>query len=102
MEINMDLKRDGFSEEEYVDIKRCLETLLSVSKGSQPLDRDFGINLDGVVGYPVNVAKNKLSLEIIEKVEKYEPRVEIDSIEFEYDTDGLLCPRILFCRAKEG
>ena len=48
------------------------------------------------------MAKNMLSLEIIEKVDRYEPRVEVDSIEYEDNTDGLLCPHIHFIRAKEG
>ena len=68
MESTIELYREGFSEEEFADVKKCLETLLSVREGSQPLDREFGINLDEIVDYPVAVAKNMLSLEIIEKV----------------------------------
>lgn len=100
MKISIDLVGDGFSPEEYKDIKQCLETLLSIREGSQPLDREIGISLDGIAGYPVNVARNMLSLEIIEKVGRYEPRVEVDSIEFQADADGLLCPHI-FLKAKE-
>ncbi len=43
-----------------------------------------------------------LSLEIIEKVGRYEPRVEVDSITFQSTLDGQLCPHIHFIRAKEG
>ena len=97
-----DIDLEGrFSPEEYADIKLCLETLLSIREGSQPLDRKLGINFDEIVGYPMNVAKNMLSLEIIEKVEQYEPRVEVDSIEYEDNADGLLCPHICLIRAKE-
>ncbi len=102
MESGIDLAGEGFSTEEYADIKRCLETLLSIQEGSQPLDRELGINFDGIVGYPSNVARNMLSLEIIEKVDRYEPRVEVDSIEFEDGMDGGLRPHIYFTRAKEG
>lgn len=102
MEPDIDLAGNGFSPEEYADIKLCLETLLSIWEGSQPLDRELGIKYDEIVGYPVDVAKNMLSLEIIEKVERYESRVEVNSIEYEDNTDGLLCPRIHFIRAKEG
>ena len=84
-----------------MDIKQCLETLLSIRAGSQPLDREFGINFDSIVGYPINVSQNMISLEIIEKVEKYEPRVEVDSITFIRNTDGVLCPQIHFIKAKE-
>lgn len=102
MEFVVDLKGDTLSQEEYADIKQCLETLLSIRAGSQPMDRDLGINFDDIVGFPVDVAKNMLSLEIIEKVARYEPRVEVDCIEYENNMDGRLCPHIHFIRAKEG
>lgn len=99
MKTSIDLERDCFSPEEYADIKLCLETLLSIREGSQPLDRKFGINIDEIIGCPVDVAKNMLSLEIIEKVERYEPRVEVDSVEFDESTDGQLHPHIYFIKA---
>ncbi len=102
MEPDIDLEGEGFSTEEYADIRLCLETLLSIRAGSQPLDRELGIDFDEIVGYPIDVAKNMLSLEIIEKVDRYEPRVEVDSIEYEDNTDGLLCPHIHFIKAKGG
>lgn len=92
---------DGFTPEEFNDVRRCLETLLSVRAGSQPLDRDFGINYEKIVGYPMNVAQNMLSLEIIEKVEKYEPRAEVENIEFEGDFEkGILIPIIYFVKGE--
>lgn len=82
------------------DIIRCLNTLYSTRAGSQPMRRDFGIDYDGVVGYPLEVAKNKLALEIIEKTEKYEPRVTVDSVEFDFDADnGRLIPIIHIVKA---
>ena len=50
----VDLDGDGFSPDEFADIKKCLETLLSVRAGSQPLDREFGIDVDHEKGYPRN------------------------------------------------
>ena len=49
----------------------------------------------------MDVAQNMLSLEIIEKVGRYESRVDVDSIEYEDNIDGSLCPHIHFIRAKE-
>lgn len=100
MEHYVDLNSGGFSSDEFADIKLCLETLLSVRAGSQPLDREFGINLDGVAGYPLDVAKNMLALEIIEKVRIYEPRVEVDNVEFEANTNGQLIPHVHFIKAE--
>ena len=98
MNVNVDLKGSGFTPEEFADIKQCLETLLSIRAGTQPLDRNLGIDLDGIAGYPLNVARNMLSLEIIEKVDMYEPRVEVESVEFISNTDGLLEPHVHFVK----
>lgn len=99
MEYYINLDAGGFSAAELADIKLCLETLLSVRAGSQPLDRNFGIDLDRIAGYPLNVAQNILSLEIMEKVEAYEPRVEVESVDFETRSDGQLVPHIHFVKA---
>lgn len=102
MDYYIDLKEGGFSTAEFQDIKRCLETLLSIRAGSQPYDRDLGIDYDGAIGYPASVAMNMLSVEIIDKVERYEPRVKVDSIEFDTGEDGQMVPRIRFTKADEG
>lgn len=101
MESYVELDGNGFSEEELADIQRCLKTLLSIRAGSQPLDRNLGIDYDGVVGFPLDVAKNMLTLEIIEKVNTYEPRVEVDTIDFQTGDDGQLIPHIHFVK-REG
>ncbi len=100
MESYIELEGSGLSAEEFSDIKQCLETLLSIRAGSQPMDRNLGIDYDSIVGYPLDVAKNMLSLEIIEKVGIYEPRVEVTSVEFEGSTDGQLRPHIHFMKAE--
>lgn len=96
----INLESTGFSAEEFADIKRCLETLLAIRAGSQPLDRELGIDYEGVVGYPLDVARNMLSLEIIEKVSIYEPRVQVESVDFESNIDGQLKPIIHFVKAE--
>ena len=90
---------EGFTPEEFEDIKMCLETLLSIRAGSQPLDRELGIDYEQTVGFPLDVAKSMLSLEIIEKVGRYEPRAEVSSVTFTGDTDGQLVPHIYFVKA---
>ncbi len=99
MSLFLDGEAEGFTPEEFEDIKMCLETLLSIRAGSQPLDRELGIDYEQTVGFPLDVAKNMLSLEIIEKVERYEPRVEVSSVTFTGDTDGQLVPHIYFVKA---
>ena len=101
MDSHIELEGSGFSKEEFADIKICLETLCSIRAGSQPLDRNLGINYDGITGYPLNVAENMLALEIIEKVGIYEPRVEVKSVDFTTGTDGQLIPHIHFVKKEE-
>lgn len=92
------LESSGFSLEEFRDVKRCLETLCSIQAGSQPLDRELGIDYNGITGYPLNIAENMLALELIDKVNVYEPRVEVDSVKFQSDADGGLTPHIHFVK----
>ena len=92
------LDSEEFTSEELEDIKRCLETLLSIIAGTQPLDRELGIDINEITAYPTEVAKNKLSVEIVKKVRIYEPRVDVKSIEYTNAEDGSLVPHIHFIR----
>ncbi len=89
---------EGFSPEEFEDVVTCLKTLLSVRAGSQPLDREFGINYDGIVGYPEPIGQNMISVEIIDKVNRYEPRAEVDNVTFTPGTDGQMVPHVHFIK----
>lgn len=94
MESVIDIKDTGFSQEEIEDINRCLTTLYSVIAGTMPLDRNFGININEIMGYPTEVAKNKLSVEIISKTRIYEPRVSVYKVECETLQNGQIKPHI--------
>lgn len=72
---------DGDSTE-LEDIARCVRNIILTPAGTCPLYRDFGISYDSV-SYPVQVAMNEVALEIMEKIEKYEPRVESCEVDFE-------------------
>lgn len=85
----------GFASEELEDIKRCIENLYATRVGSQPLDREFGIDYDSVVGLPMEMAKNQLALELMDKTERYEPRVAVDSVNYEIDAlSGQMTPKV--------
>lgn len=84
-----------FVSEKLEDIKRCIENLYTTRAGSQPLDREFGIDYDSVVGLPMEVAKNQLALEYTEKTERYEPRVAVGSVDFTIDAvSGQMIPTV--------
>lgn len=66
------------------EIKRNLTYLFATPAGSCAGDRSYGISRR-LVGLPMNVAENKLALEILEKVETYEPRVKVLDLQMEPD-----------------
>lgn len=88
------------SEDEVAeDIIQCLRTLYSTVAGTQPMDRDFGIDAS-FIGMPADVVQNQYALEIIEKTEIYEPRVEVSEVTFVVDGDVLI-PTIHLERTEE-
>lgn len=84
----------GFPENEAEDIRRCLATLYSIREGEQPLDRELGLRMD-YLDKPANIARNLFALEVIEKTKKYEPRVEIERVTYEFSGNGMMRPVIL-------
>lgn len=71
-----------------------LQHLYSTKAGERPLDREFGLDID-IIGMPMDVAKNEYAVEVIEKTERYEPRVEVEEVEFTYNAkEGKLFPKI--------
>lgn len=91
-----------FYAEEIADIDLCLRTLYGTQAGTVPLDREFGIDYDGIVGMPHDVATNALALEIITKTEKYEPRVEVEEVTAVFDSKaGKLIPTIKITRRED-
>lgn len=69
------------------ELRKNITTLFGTPEGTVPGDRHFGINTE-FVGKPGPVVQNLLSLEIIEKVNEYEPRLAVKNITFEHNMDG--------------
>lgn len=86
---------------EIDDITRNLTTLYGTIAGTVPLDRDFGIS-EEFVSYPIPVAENMLVLELTEKTALYEPRVEVSEVTFDYNSDGILTPRIIITKSENN
>ncbi len=78
---------------EIAEIMQNLRTIVSTTKWSVPLDRDFGISGD-YVDEPMLSAKAFLTSEIITAIQTYEPRVSVETISFTAKEDGTLSPRI--------
>lgn len=88
----------GASTEEVEELDINIKTLLETREGSQPGDREFGISwecLDEIQ----DVAECMFVAELTEKISRYEPRLELDNIEFTQE-GGQLKPKITFQRRR--
>ena len=71
MDFINELDSESFSEDELNDINECVSNLLSTIAGEQGLDRNFGIETREIMDVPTEEAENLITLEIIEKIDKY-------------------------------
>lgn len=89
---------DFAPETEAVEILQNVRTILSTRIGTVPLHRDFGISWEHI-DKPYPVAKQLMMVEVIEAIEKFEPRAKVESVEFDESTEnameGLLKPRVI-------
>lgn len=76
-------------------LSESLKILFSTPVGSVVLDRDFGIDWS-VMDMPLQKAKAFLTIEYIEKVKRYEPRVKVIQVSFEISSiEGILKPKVV-------
>lgn len=73
-------------------IQNC-QTILSTTKFSVPLDRDFGVDAN-YVDAPLLSAKAKAESEIFAALKKYEPRVTVKQITWRSDAEGVLRAKV--------
>jgi len=79
---------------EAEEILRCLRNLVLTPAGTAPLDRDFGLNQD-FIGYPIGAAQNLLAVEIMDKVDRYEPRVRVLEVTCTSDMEGKIIAKVV-------
>ncbi len=74
----------------YDEIAQNIKIIITTRKGTVPLDRAFGLNMD-FVDRPLPVAKAMARAAIAEAVHKYEPRVRVTRIDWkETETDAMI------------
>ena len=76
------------------EILRCIRNLIMTPVGTVPLDRDFGID-QSILGLPIDAAQSLLAVEIIDKVERYEPRVSVTEVELTATIDGKITAKVV-------
>ena len=91
--LNADAAINFAPESPEAEIAQNINTIFRTSKYSVPLDREFGLNVT-VLDKPVNVAEALITNEIVEAIEKFEPRVKVTEIAFREAQEGYLKPAI--------
>jgi len=76
------------------EIMHNVTTLLATPAGTCAGDRSYGID-QSLVDAPRPVVENQLAIEVTEKLEEYEPRVDIVDVEFSSGEDGQVVARFL-------
>lgn len=77
---------------ETEEILQNVRTILTTTKYSVPLDRNFGLNAD-VLDMPLHIMRARLTAEIINAIHRYEPRVKVKKIFYQADAqDGIVKP----------
>ncbi len=76
------------------EILQNVRTIVTTPKYSVPLDRNFGITAT-MLDAPMPVSRAKLMAEIIDAIQRYEPRVRVTQVTFTGDgMDGILRPKV--------
>lgn len=75
------------------EVLQNVRTIITTTKYSIPLDREFGID-GSVVDLPINVAMARLTNEIFRAIRRYETRAVIESITFRGEETGRLIPTL--------
>lgn len=80
-----DLTKLSLNEPDLVtSVLQNVAILLNSFKGECPMFRDFGLSSE-TLHRPINVARTLLQADIIEQIEKYEPRAVVTGVTFEVD-----------------
>lgn len=71
---------------EEAEIMQNVRAILSTEKYSIPLARNIG--LGEYIDRPINQAKAKIAMEVIEQIKRYERRAEVEKVESEIEASG--------------
>lgn len=83
------------------DIAQCINIILSTQRGSDPLRPEFGVDLLQYIDKPLNTAIPNIIREMIEQVNRWEPRCTIERITHEIIGDSQLKFSIEFTFASQ-
>lgn len=58
-------------------------TILSTLRGTNPQDRGMGLVSGDIIGRPAHVARGAFTVQAIEQIDTYEPRLSVAEVDFE-------------------
>ncbi len=76
------------------EILRNVRTILATPLGTCPLHRAFGIDTS-ILDSPTAVAENLMAVEIMDAVERWEPRIRVTDVTFQADEQGRLHTKVV-------
>lgn len=93
-----------FGLDTVAEILQNVRTIITTQRGSVPLDREFGVEML-FLDSPTPTAQALLTADVVESVEKYEPRVTVSEVSFIDDQvaamNGRLFPSVKI-KIKDG
>lgn len=95
VDVDANLTKVNFSpQDEATEVIQNVKTILSTLKGTVPMDREFGISGE-IIDLPVPAAQAQMTAEIVDAVNKYEPRAQVVSVNYEgTETDGNVVAKV--------
>ena len=87
---------DFAPQNETAEILQNVRTILNTRIGTVPLDREFGISWEHL-DKPIHLAKTQMMVDIIDALEKHEPRVRVQEVRFDESdaAEGILKPVVI-------
>ena len=77
------------------EVYQNINTILNTYRFSVPLFREFGLKSE-FIDKPMNLLTPIYVKEIVETVEKFEPRVTVEEVKMKAEMDGKVYPTIIF------
>lgn len=70
------------------------EMILTTLKGTNPQNRAMGLEAADVIGRPGHTAKGAYSVQAIEQISRYEPRLSVSEVGFDAE-DTKIIPKVV-------
>lgn len=87
-----------FADDKRAELDRCLSLLLSTRKGTMPLNREFGVDMD-FTDLPPETVKSLFVAEVVNAVAQFIPSVRVQEVTWSSGADGKLIPKVVITSA---